>query len=254
MKGPFIRFEPLLASPGFRFHERFTLSCHFRIVTIRLDFPGIRIMERPMKHLLTSVRFFFGGLLMMPLFIGTGFAEATPDLATAIARGNVEEVKRHIEEDPGSLNPKDPKARAPLDLAILRKNEEISLLLIEKGADPSRADASKNTPLHHAVNRNLPAVITALLKAGAKPNERDKGGWTPLHLAAAKSQLETTRALLAGGADPMTLSDLGGTPLHEAAVGGGRELIEALLEAKVDRKSTRLNSSHTIQSRMPSSA
>ncbi len=158
----------------------------------------------------------------------------TPEIAAAIAKGDAADVRRHLAADPACLNPEDPEARAPLDLAILRKNKEIALLLIEAGANPSRADRSGSTPLHHAVTRNLPEIVTALLKAGARPNELDKSGWTPLHHAAAKNQLETTKALLEGGADPTTLSKLGGTPLHEAATGGSKELIQLLLKTKID--------------------
>lgn len=158
----------------------------------------------------------------------------TPEIAAAIAKGDADDVRRHLTADPSILNPEDPKARAPLDLAILRKQTDIVLVLLEAGANPSRADRSGSTPLHHAVTRNLPEVVTALLKAGAKPNELDKSGWTPLHHAAAKNQLETTKALLDGGADPTTLSELGGTPLHEAATGGSKELIELLLKTKID--------------------
>ena len=41
---------------------------------------------------------------------------------------------------------------------------------------------------------------------------------------------------------------------HDGFRGGQRELVEALLSGREDRKSTRLNSSHNNQSRMPSSA
>ncbi|MGB6223354.1 ankyrin repeat domain-containing protein [Haloferula sp.] len=161
-------------------------------------------------------------------------APTRKDIATAIAKGDVEDVKRHVAADPSCLNPADPKTRSPLDLAILRNQTEIALVLIDLKADPNRIDSSKRTPLHWAVTRNNDKIILPLIKAGAKPNELDKTGWTPLHHAAAKNQIKTTKALLKGGADPMTLSELGGTPLHEAATGGSAELIEVLLAAGVD--------------------
>ncbi len=160
---------------------------------------------------------------------------AHPSIDVAIAKGDLADVKLHLAADPTKLNEgATEKSRSPLEQAVLRNKQEIGLFLLEKGADPNTADASKRTPLHLAIDRNNPEIITALLKAGAKPDLRDKSGWTPLHHAAAKNQLETTKALIAGGADPMTLSDLGGTPLHEAAASGGKEVIEFLLASGVD--------------------
>jgi ankyrin repeat protein len=153
----------------------------------------------------------------------------------AIARGDLDDVRRHLIADPKSLHQgATEKSRSPLEQAVLRNKQEIALFLLESGANPNTHDATLRTPLHLAVERNNPAVAAALLEAKAKPSQRDKDGWTPLHHAAAKNQLATAQALLAGGADPMTLSELGGTPLHEAAASGGPEIIQLLLDHKVD--------------------
>ncbi len=158
-----------------------------------------------------------------------------PTIDEAIAKGDLDDVQRHLTHNPQSANQGGKeKSRPPLEQAIQRKKPEIVALLLKSGADPNSLDSSKRTPLHLAVERNSPAIATALLKAGAKPNIRDKGGWTRLHHAAAKNQLETAKAILVGGADPTTLSDLGGTPLHEAAASGGEEIIRLFLTHKVD--------------------
>jgi ankyrin repeat protein len=155
----------------------------------------------------------------------------------AIARGDLDDVRRHLIADPKTLNQgATEKSRTPLEQAVLRNKEEIALFLLESGANPNTQDASKRTPLHIAIERNNPALVAALLKARAKPGERDKDGWTPLHHAAAKNQLAAATALLRAGADPMILSELGGTALHEAAASGGREIIQLLLDHKVDPK------------------
>ncbi len=158
-----------------------------------------------------------------------------PSIDIAIAKGDLADVKLHLAADPTKLDQgATEKSRTPLEQAVLRNKQDIAIFLLEKGANPKTADASKRTPLHLAIERNNPKLVSALLAAGASPDLRDKGGWTPLHHAAAKNQLETTKALIAGGADPMTLSDLGGTPLHEAAASGGKEVIEFLLASGVD--------------------
>lgn len=154
----------------------------------------------------------------------------------SIARGDLDDVKRHLAADPERVNHgKNPKLN-PLQQAILRKKTGIAILLLEAGADPDKPDPSKRTPTHLAVERGLAKLIPILLKHKADPNRLDKDGWTPLHHAAAKDNLEVAKALLKGGADPMTRSARGGTPLHEAAASGGREIIQLLLEHKIDPK------------------
>ena len=153
----------------------------------------------------------------------------------AIAKDDLNDVKLHLAQNPDSLQKGGkPNSRPPLEQAVLRNKTTIAILLLESGADPNTANASKRTPLHLAIERNNPDVVSALLKAGAKPDAQDQAGWTPLHHAAAKNQLENAKALLAGGANPMVLSELGGTPLHEAAASGGADLIRLLLDHKVD--------------------
>jgi uncharacterized protein len=180
-------------------------------------------------------------LAITPLFLPSAAAEKSDPapvhktIDLAIAKGDLEDVRRHLATDPESLNRGGTeKSRPPLEQAVLRNKQEIALFLLEEGADPNTADGAQRTPLHLAIERNNPDLITALLKAGAKPGQLDKDGWTPLHHAAAKNQLATATALLAGGADPMVLSELGGTPLHEAAASGGKEIIQLLLDHKVD--------------------
>ena len=73
-------------------------------------------------------------------------------------------------------------------------------------------------------------------------NAQTKNGATPLYLACQEGHLEVTQYLVQEcDADPHLSAHDGMTPLHAAAQMG-------------DRKSTRLNSSHRIASRMPSSA
>jgi type 1 glutamine amidotransferase len=153
----------------------------------------------------------------------------------AIAKGDLDDVKRHIAADPARAKQGGkPTSRPPLEQAILRNKTEIAEYLLTAGADPNTTNASQRTPLHLAVDRNNPAVSTALLKAGANPDLLDQEGWTPLHHAAAKNQFENAKAILAGGAKPTTLSARGGTPLHEAAASGGEEIIRLFLQHGLD--------------------
>ncbi len=155
-----------------------------------------------------------------------------PDIDVAIARDDLDDVKRHLAADPELLDTG--VRRPPLPHAILRNHNEIAAHLISAGADLDIKDNAQRTPLHLAVDRNNPDVIALLLAAGADPCLRDRTGWTPLHHAAARDRIEVARALLDGGADLTTLSEGGGTPLHEAAASGGEEMVRLFIDRGVD--------------------
>lgn len=152
----------------------------------------------------------------------------------AIARGDLEDTRRHLAADPAAVHRGANPALTPLQQAILRNQTAIAEVLLTAGADPNLADGSARTPLHLAVVRGNPAIIDLLLARRADPNRRDRIGWTPLHHAGARDQVGIARALLDGGADPALLSELGGTPLHEAAASGGAAMVELLLARGVD--------------------
>ncbi len=155
-------------------------------------------------------------------------------LNEAIARGDLADVRRHLEMEPIRLHGAKGARLTPIQQAILRKQTAIALLLLERGADAQAPDGSGQTPLHLAVERGDAEVVAELLARQADPARRDKIGWTPLHHAAAKDRLEIARLLLDAGLDPNVRSERGGTPLHEAAASGGAEMARLLLARGAD--------------------
>ncbi|MEN8726085.1 MAG: ankyrin repeat domain-containing protein, partial [Lentimonas sp.] len=96
--------------------------------------------------------------LLLSLWLGcVSFAdEVTID--KAIAKGEIAVVREIVAANPAAANQgKHPKL-TPLHQAILRKQVEIAVFLIESGADVNRPDSSKRTPLHLCVDRDLPKV------------------------------------------------------------------------------------------------
>ncbi len=152
----------------------------------------------------------------------------------AIALGDLEDLQRHIANDPEIINRPGRGSYTPLHQAILRKKGDIVSSLLRQGADPNITTKSKQTALHIAISRSDEAASLAVIAAGADLRLRDGNGWTPLHLAAAKNKLDLVTLLIGHGADITLLSDAGGTPLHEASVSGSKELIEFLLSKGVD--------------------
>ena len=127
--------------------------------------------------------------------------------------------------------------------AVLLSNITLVSQLLDSGANPKITDKTGISPLHIAVKRNSGKIIKLLLKNGSNPNLRDKDGKTPLHYACS---LASVKILLASGAKPGIKEKHGKLAQDFIA---NQEAVKLL-----DRKSTRLNSSHTDISRMPSSA
>lgn len=152
----------------------------------------------------------------------------------AIARGDIEDVKRHLQRDKSAARGRADAKLSPLHQAILRRQTKIVPLLLEAGADVQAPDSAARTPLHLAVERGDAVVVRELLRRKADPTKRDRVGWTPLHHAAAKNRLEIATLLLDSGMNPNLLSELGGTPLHEAAAAGSMEIVTLLLARGVD--------------------
>ncbi|HEU4928036.1 MAG TPA: ankyrin repeat domain-containing protein, partial [Vicinamibacterales bacterium] len=74
-----------------------------------------------------------------------------------------------------------------------------------------------NTPLHAAVAGRRADVSVFLIERGADVNATDSGGHTPLHIAAEDGQLPVVEALLSRNADPHAVDAEDKTPLSRAA-------------------------------------
>ena len=97
----------------------------------------------------------------------------------------------------------------------------------------------------HAPDAWLASVKYLIEELGADPNMRDNDGYTPLHHAAARGDNEMIMYLVSKGADVKAVARSGQTTA---------DMANGPVQRLSDRKSTRLNSSHTDISRMPSSA
>ena len=83
--------------------------------------------------------------------------------------------------------------RAPIHIAVIKKNPQFLRMLIDYGADTNLQDNDGWTPLHWAVSESIGLdIVEMLLKAKADPNLPDYEGNTPYQLAEASNNKELT--------------------------------------------------------------
>ncbi|MCP4906550.1 MAG: hypothetical protein GY910_16370 [bacterium] len=150
-----------------------------------------------------------------------------------------------------------------LVMANHSRNPELARLLLDAGADATRATTDGSSPLDHALRFASAAVVEAyvaagypmtvaaaarlgeterlvsLLESGAPPSQSASDGRTPLQYAIENQREETVQILLENGvsADEPFGSWDRRSPLHAAAQPGGRDVVTLLIAhgAAVDR-------------------
>lgn len=105
-------------------------------------------------------------------------------LHVAAFHGNIEKVKKLLQDKPTHLNATDSYGWTPLHDAVINGHTEIVKLLLAAGAQVNMQDIEEAyTPLHEAARMNHKAIVQALLAAGADPSIRDAGNQTALDIA-----------------------------------------------------------------------
>ncbi|KAJ2745719.1 hypothetical protein GGI20_001942 [Coemansia sp. BCRC 34301] len=101
-----------------------------------------------------------------------------------------------------SISARDKAGQTKLHRACNAGDLELTVSLINQGADVNLKDNAGWTPLHEAALEGHNAVVVALLRRGADFSARGFGGDTPLHDACANGHVDVARSLLVVGADP----------------------------------------------------
>ncbi len=124
-------------------------------------------------------------------------------LLEAAARGDIEKVRKLLDQGADIAWSKRANGRTALTEAAIIGNLETVRLLLERGADVNWRDTAVGyTPLAWACELNHVELAKYLIAAGADVNlASPEIRWTPLLIAAAKGRLSLVEALVAAGAD-----------------------------------------------------
>jgi len=110
--------------------------------------------------------------------------ESSRDIWRAAAHGNVDAMRRMIDEDPGCVNARDGAGYRALQWAALNNKVAAATLLLDRGSAIDAGDNDSQTALHWACVRGSLPCAELLLRRGANLNAADSRGYVPMHVAA----------------------------------------------------------------------
>ena len=156
------------------------------------------------------------------------------DIFMASYNGDLQTVKRLVEQDPGLANGRNDYGRFPLEMAAQTGQIEIVKFLLEKGADIN-ADRGGTTALHMAaIFGGKTELIELLLEKGADINARAGNGHTPLNFAVIGKQKKIADLLLDKGGE-INLENMNFTwLLYTSSSSGIKRIVDMALEKDVD--------------------
>ncbi|MBV63059.1 MAG: hypothetical protein CMP45_00935 [Rickettsiales bacterium] len=103
----------------------------------------------------------------------------------AAQSGDLEQIKKIINEDAASINKQSLDGATPLITACMFGQSEAVSLLISVGAELDKKNIEGSTAMSVAVFFGYPEIVSNLIDAGADLNIKSKDGSTPLDIASA---------------------------------------------------------------------
>lgn len=106
---------------------------------------------------------------------------AKQHIFSAIALGDLDALRRIIEQDPSSLTrtmSQWEEHQTPLHFAVQKKQPEAIAILLDAGADPFRTDKFKRTAMQIASQKEEPACLEVFESYGFSPEEDQMEGGT----------------------------------------------------------------------------
>lgn len=129
------------------------------------------------------------------------------------------------------IESKDEVGTTPLLLA-LSENYDLSILLLQCGANPLATDMNANNAMHKAVLGKGSAILRLLLEHKSLINAKNTDGKTPLLAAAEVGNLNACEALINAGADPLVRDNCRKNALHYAIETYSLDILKLFLKFK----------------------
>ena len=158
------------------------------------------------------------------------FIDAQVGIFAAAAKGQTDELRSLVENDPALVNAYSPDGFTPLGLATFLGHAEAVEALLAAGADVNLTsrESMKMPPLGSAMAVQRNDIARTLIEHGADVNGKAANDLTALHTAAARGNLEAAKLLLDHGADLKATSTDGKTPLAYAEERNQPEMVAFL--------------------------
>lgn len=168
-----------------------------------------------------------------------GAAEET--IWSAAGAGDLAAVTRAIAGGADVNAVDDENGRTPLMYAAESGKVEVVKILIDAGAEVSKASRRGGTPLGMAAQAGRVEVMRYLVSRGADPNAAVPPAMVPLAYAASAGKIDAMRALIELGADVNRANQGGWAPLMHASQWGPAESVKWLVEhgAKIEQRDER---------------
>ena len=158
------------------------------------------------------------------------FVDAQVGIFAAAAKGQTEELRSLIEQDPSLVNTHSSDGFTPLGLAVFFGHADTVDALLAAGADVNLTsqESMKMPPLGSAMAVQRNDIARTLIEHGANVNGKAVNDLTALHTAAARGNLEAAKLLLDHGADINAASTDGKTALAYAEERNHPEVVDFL--------------------------
>ena len=139
-----------------------------------------------------------------------------PSLHDVIGRGDIEQVRAILKQDPGRVADENRLGKQPLQYAVMYEQMEAMDALLAAGADVNAADETGMTALQAAVFYHWEDGIRWLFEHGADPAQRDQFGDLSTHTAAIFGRGGVLGVLVEHGVSLTEKNNAGLTPLDLA--------------------------------------